>query len=342
MSQDADKEITEQPIQTTTQTKTTTGSQIEVEKNKVQGDIDTESKAKDRIKNKNDKEKTDKRLCNCCFQEVPALAKVCHHCGQPQEWWQKLLQSSPIVVSIVMMVIAAVQLTLAFSERIDASDALGKAKSAAIDANHALVQVLSDANEIKHLKSKADKLHSLLEKNSKLTSALVEIQQKSVAINVFMMTVISAQNDDRQAYEQLSILEKDNQSPFQQHALNTKMNIRLQYGERLGSAGGLSSIAPQWKEGVDPNALTISQVIDEYNETSWYFHSGLIAYIWKRNDFSKKDRMQFLIDTLEKERNLKAVCIAQYLLSKEANIKFNPLVIEPLLEWWKENKHNFK
>ncbi len=158
-------------------------------------------------------------------------------------------------------------------------------------------------------------------------------------LTVFQTVVVKAQNDDRQAYEQLSEWEKDNQYPFQQQALIAKMNIRLQYSERIRT--GLIAIAPTWKEGIDQSELTISELINDYNITEWYFHPGLISYIWKRNDFSKKDRLQFLIDVLKNDRNLKAVCLAQHFLSKEADIKFNPLVIEPLLEWWEENKGNY-
>lgn len=278
------------------------------------------------------------KQCRSCCQSIHIAARVCQHCGQAQGFWRRHFGDIAVIVSIVMVIIAATQLVGAFKINVDASKALNTAKNAAMNADLALTQAQSDANEIQSVRSQADKFISLLEKSSKLTSEIVELQKISALINEFMMTVVSAQNDDRQAYDQLSALENDNQSPFQQAALMARVNIRLQYGERLGSRGGISSIAPSWKEGVDPSSLTISQLIDDYNGTSWHFHSGLIAYIWERDDFSKGERVQFLVDVLTNERNLKAVCIAQYLLSKEANIKFNPLVIEALLEWWEENK----
>jgi len=285
--------------------------------------------------------KSDHKLCRSCFEEIDVSATVCQHCGQRQGFLGQHfghisvgISGVAIVVSIVMMVLAIAQYFEARKQRIDASEAARK-------ANLALTQAKSDANEIKDLKIQADKLNTLLEESTKVTSELVGIQRKSILLNEFMMTIIRAQNDDRQAYDQLAAVENDTQSPFQQQALIAKMNIRLLYAERLGSRGGVKSIAPFWTEGVDPNMLTISQLIEAYNESPWHFRSGLVTYIWERDDLSKKDRMQFLIDTLKNERNLKAVCIAQHWLSKEANIKFNPFVIEPLVEWWEQNKADY-
>ena len=222
------------------------------------------------------------------------------------------------------------------------ANAISKIKKRIEDQSATVDLVASRATNALKLSEEATEKNKLAEKElKKIQTTLSETENKLSTVetlSAFQSVIAKAQNDDRQAYDQLSAWENDNQSPFQQHALIAKINIRLQYGERLGSGRGISSVGHTWKEGVEPSTLTISQLIDDYNKTAWHFRSGLTGYIWERDDFSKKDRMQFLIDTLKKERNLKAVCIAQYFLSKEANIKFNPLVIEPLLEWWEKNK----
>jgi len=64
------------------------------------------------------------KQCRCCFETIHISAKVCQHCGRYQNFWLRHFGDTAIIVSIVMVIIAAVQLLGAFKEQINASNAL--------------------------------------------------------------------------------------------------------------------------------------------------------------------------------------------------------------------------
>jgi hypothetical protein len=92
------------------------------------------------------------KQCKSCFERINISATVCQHCGQHQSWWGRHFSDITVTGSIVMIIIAAVQLIAAFKEQIDASEALRTAKSAAENSQKVLTQIMSDANEIARLK----------------------------------------------------------------------------------------------------------------------------------------------------------------------------------------------
>ena len=96
------------------------------------------------------------KQCRCCFETIHISAKVCQHCGRYQNFWLRHFGDTAIIVSIVMVIIAAVQLLGAFKEQINASNALKIAENAAKDSQKALVQITSDANEISSLKNRIE------------------------------------------------------------------------------------------------------------------------------------------------------------------------------------------
>src|SRR3990172_4741485 len=69
--------------------------------------------------------------CCYCFQHIHQSAKVCHHCGHHQFWfWNHFkLELIGLLISVIMVMIAAFQLNEARKERIAAKDALLKAQS---------------------------------------------------------------------------------------------------------------------------------------------------------------------------------------------------------------------
>ena len=229
-----------------------------------------------------------------------------------------------------------------FIKRIEA-----RGKNWALEVETVVGKVRTDANEISEIKERIENQAATIDLVASRATEALELSQdaseknklaeieltKIQATSAFQSVILSATNDDRKAYDQLLAWRKDSQFQFQQLAAAAMLDIRTQFAERV-MFGGLASIAHTWKEGVDPNTLTISQLVDDYNKIAWHLHSGITAYIWERDDFPKKDRIQFLVNVLKDDRSLKAVCLAGKFLSKEANIKFNPLVIEPLLEWW--------
>jgi hypothetical protein len=62
---------------------------------------------------------------------------------------------------------------------------------------------------------------------------------------------------------------------------------------------------------------------------------GLLQYIAKRSDISERSRLQFFIDVLHKDKNLKAVAYAGQGFNKVANLNVRPLARSVFFDWWK-------
>ena len=279
--------------------------------------------------------------CKNCFEKIHIAAKVCKHCGRAQGFWRRHFGDTAIIVSIVMLIIAATQLVGAFKKNVDASKALNTAKNAALNANLALTQAQTDANEIKNLKSEADKLNRLLEKFSKLTSEIVEIQRISVLINEFMMTVINAQNGYRKALDQLHKWSNDDSFLLNHQAWQAWKDIAKKYNPYLNNKIGTPL---PWKEGTDPSTLTFIDLKRNYQgqDSLSDYKPALINYIWMRNDISEGERMEFLVEIIKSDDSLKAVNVAGQLFWKAAKLKSRIFSSEEdLSKWWEENKGNY-
>lgn len=312
-------------------------------------------------KSKNNKEKKDKvksaqphlndngsdtgikeKQCTSCFQTICASAKICQHCGQRQNFWSRFFMNIVLTLPIFMLIIAAFQLTLAFKEREDASSTLETAKTAAKDANEALSQVLSDANEInilKHVvKNQGATIEFSIKEVFKTKNLLEKLSKQFQLINNFMMTVINAQNYDRKAFDQLEIWSKDKTFLLSPQAFKAWVNILDQHNQSLFKEPG----SFPWEEGTDPSKLNLSDLKRKYETTNWYIKPSLIKYIWERKDFSKYERMEFLAYVLKNDQSLRAVEYAGRYFRKEAGLKKKTLAVSEFLDWWEKNKEYLK
>jgi len=287
----------------------------------------------------------EQKQCNSCHQTIDVQAKICHYCNRGQGFWGKHVGSisagvsiAAIIISLVMMVLAIAQLLDARLKNVDASKALQTAENATRAADLALTQAQSAANEIKNLKTEADKLNRLLEKSVKLTSGIAEIQRKSILINEFMMTVINAQNDDRKSFDQLREWAKDSSYLLSSNALSAYETIINQHDPRL-----VFELKPPFGEGVDPSKFALLELEQMYQSGPSSLRPSLIEYIWKRESFSKRDKMEFLIEIIGDDESLNAVEYAGRYFRKGAELKhLKPLAIEAFLEWWEKNRDKFK
>ena len=51
--------------------------------------------------------------------------------------------------------------------------------------------------------------------------------------------------------------------------------------------------------------------------------------------------MEFLVDVLQNSEDLTAVHFAGKYIAKKAKFDWNPFNIQPLIEWWEENKEKY-
>jgi len=228
-------------------------------------------------------------------------------------------------------------------------------------------QATADANVISDLKARveaqsatvdliakeaadAKKLISdLSEKNSKAEEKLSELD-KSISDGNFAVkelqlytqfntTVLAAQNDNRPAYDQLWAWSDDSSFPFQRAAAQVVQTILDQHNPAMIRGGFNVS----WKEGVDPQKLSISELWETFRSAPPHIRLGILEFVWeKRTDISKRDRLQFLMDVLNNDESLQVIEYAGRYFAQGTGDKLKPIAIRPHLDWWKENKNTIK
>ena len=166
-----------------------------------------------------------------------------------------------------------------------------------------------------------------------LTSEL----DKAKKLSEFLLTVIKSQSDDRMAFEQLEQWADDKSYSFSKEAKNAKEVIRGSY------VNFPPFVTIDWqKMNIDPSSLTIPQLYKLYETLPPLLHSDLIIHVWEKiPTVSKKDRIQFLINVLEKEKSLAALTFSGKYLSEEFNLGWNPFVIKHLLNTWEAKKDKY-
>jgi len=200
------------------------------------------------------------------------------------------------------------------------------------------VDTVADSIIDKSIQEKVNpKIESASSKLSKIDEKLKEaekIRKNLEEKSKFLISVIGAQNDNREEFEKLSDLANDKSFPFSEFATNAIIKIRTSYGG-IVSPGFLNI---SWKEGIEPNNLSFDVLCEQYAFIPPQYHTSLLKFIWERKDIPRKDRMQFLADVLNKDKSLTATYYAGKFLSKEASIEWSPFAVTPLLDWWKQNK----
>jgi len=152
------------------------------------------------------------------------------------------------------------------------------------------------------------------------------------------MIVLKAQNDDREAFNELLEWSKDSSFIFQNLAGPTIVQIRSTFSELALP----TYINLTWGRGFDPKKLTLSELRMHYNSVPAHYHTSFLKVIWENKNISKKERMKFLVDVLNKDESLLATYYAGKYFSEEASLKWNPFITKPLLDWWEKHKNKIE
>lgn len=210
-------------------------------------------------------------------------------------------------------------------------------QSATVDA------VASLANNAKTLaESVSNKNVQAQEKLKTLDAAI--LKANNVLTNLesmtdFTITVIFAQNDDRRAFDKLSLLAYDQSNPLHERALAAWLTIYDNHNN--ASELSVCPVTPL-VAGIDSSELTIHDLSKLYAVIASRFKLGFLVYIWERNDLPLIDRLDFLISVIETDDSLKAVEYAGRYFTKATKTNFKPLATLALIQWWKDNRATFK
>ncbi len=156
-------------------------------------------------------------------------------------------------------------------------------------------------------------------------------------LSEFMKTVIFAQNDGRQAFDQLKMWADDRTYSFNKQAELAWLKILDDYAT---SPLVINTISPS--EEADLGKMSITDFKLKYWGTPSYFRLGLLSYIWnKRNDIPKMDKMEFLVDIMKKDESLRSVEYAGRLFKEKIKPDSKPLGYG-MIDWWEKNKTEYE
>lgn len=181
--------------------------------------------------------------------------------------------------------------------------------------------------QITSAENKLEKLHTEL---NDARNTITDLK----AILEFNTTVISAQNDDRLAFDKLRSWADDIKYPRHAEALQAWIKILDDHA----SPFVMSGYTIPWKEGLDPSKLSLSELKAIFSSAQPFIKLGLLEYVWNRKDFKKRDRMEFFTDVIRTDTSLKILEAAARLFMQESKQKLKPLAVAELLKWWEKNK----
>ena len=194
----------------------------------------------------------------------------------------------------------------------------------------ALFEEVADKN-----KRAEDKLGKLDKAIDKAHTTLEELE----ATTEFTMAVVAAQNDDRKAFDKLKLWAEDKAYRFSGRAQQAWNSILEEHSKPF-FAGGFQV---PWTEGFDPSKLTLPELSQQYQHSPAHLKPALLEYIWNRDDISKIDRLDFMLNVMQKDSSLTAVEYAgRYFISGTDQKKIKPLDVEYLGNWWREHRQEFK
>jgi len=117
------------------------------------------------------------RKCNSCCQPIDHSAKVCQHCGRSQNRYMKLLQTTPLLIPLLLAILAGLELYQARQKNIDASKALNIA-NATVEQVRSIACITAKAiltNSMAANFMGGTTLKTGLDQNERIINTLIEI-----------------------------------------------------------------------------------------------------------------------------------------------------------------------
>lgn len=151
----------------------------------------------------------------------------------------------------------------------------------------------------------------------------------------FILTVLSAQSDDRDAYYKLLAWGSDESNSLRDQARRASDTVQRDYS---GFMGDKPYRILQWPEGFDPSKMTFQQIKSHWQSLPSEFARAYVEFVWNHQAITKEEKLSFLQDVLRDSRNsLQAADKAARILADEAKVQYNPpFDFSQIEKWWKE------
>ncbi len=148
----------------------------------------------------------------------------------------------------------------------------------------------------------------------------------------FVLTVLAAQSDDRNAFDKLRKWSNDNSFSLRQQAKAAELNILKSHSSFMSDA----HMTMSWVEGFDTTTMTISDIRSNWNNLPSMYARAYAEFVWKHKNITKEEKLQFLHDVLGNSRgSMQTADWAAKTLAKDAKVKYNPpFDFSAIEKWW--------
>lgn len=163
---------------------------------------------------------------------------------------------------------------------------------------------------------------------SAANNALARVQQTAELTDI----VSDAQNDDRNAFNRLDRIANDDKNQFFSKAKEARDFIFMSTASSL-----ILSYPVQWKAGVNPIKLTLSQMEAEYefhSKDNFITRMAIIQYIWSRDDFDLSSKCDFIVRVAAEDQSVRVAVSALKMLAQALSLQITDININTVRDWW--------
>ncbi len=161
-------------------------------------------------------------------------------------------------------------------------------------------------------------------------------------ISEFIMNVTSAQGGDRIAWDKLKSLAENSSFIFSDKAADAYVKIKDDYSNPFY----LEPFIDTLKYKVDSKIVKMSMLINDYNHFLFQQDDimnrlSIIKSIWERKDFKLREKLEFLIYVMEKDKHLVCVRFVGKLFAEATKLSIKYLAVDYFTNWWSKNKDKY-
>ena len=199
------------------------------------------------------------------------------------------------------------------------------------DANKAREDINRVDNYAKIAKGKS-------EEAERAATAAVASQQELDRIMSFSLLITRANNDDRTAFDHLLKLANNNDPIFGALSMRAALGI-------VTSRGLMVSLSDSDLPRFDftPQTATLQEYENFIKTYSLRpdVATGALVSMWNQERFSKQEKLNFLIDQINKTPSIRILESSCNLVNSEAKLDKNILVWHLYPQWWNENMNRY-
>lgn len=177
----------------------------------------------------------------------------------------------------------------------------------------------------------------LTDLNATLSAAKVTLEKLQKDAD-FGNLIEQAQIDDRIAFDKLSLIARDQSSPYAKRAATAQNVIMDAHSQGIYE----TNLQFPWQNGVEPDILSFGTLKSIFGSIEAPLKPALIEYINNRRDIPKNEKLYFFIEVMKTDASLKAVEYAGRYFTMDLNLKIKPLAIDYLSNWWSEHRWDYE